>query len=360
MTGWLRRVEAGVGRRGAWAAFLAAAVGVLAFATGLGGGESPRTFAALMSSWLFFAGVGAGALAFVAIFRIIDARWARPLAAGGAALARFAPLALLVLVVILAGARTAPWLPPETGGSAWLRLPRLAARELGLAVALLVAARLLLRATPDGSSPPRRAVAVAYCLVYAVVLSVWAFDFVLGPDPSFESTLIGPYVFMTAFIAGTGLLALLALARGALSEAQRRDAAAMMLALSIFWAYLFWSQYLTIWYGDLPQETVFALRRAQGGWGPVVLAVIALVFAVPFVTLLTPQGRSSPRALKSVILIQLVGLWLNCHLLIVPSLSPEGAFPLNVRDVLVGLGMLGGLALSLSSVSRPATGPASP
>ena len=353
MTGWLRRVEAGVGRGGASAAFLAIAAGVVAFASGLRGGESPRTFAALMSSWLFFAGLGAGALAFVAIFRIIDAGWARPLASGGAALARFAPLGLLGLVVILAGARTAPWLPAETDGSAWLRFSRLGVREIGLAFVLLGAARLLLRSEPRGPRPRSRAVAVTYCLIYAVVLSVWAFAFVLGPDPTFESTLIGPYVFMTAFIAGTGLLLLLALARGALSESQRRDAAAMMFALSIFWAYLFWSQYLTIWYGDLPQETVFALRRAQGGWGPVVLAVIALVFAVPFLVLLTPQGRSSPRALKSVITIQLVGLWLNCHLLIVPSLSPEGGLPLNLRDVLIALGMLGGLVLS--SVSGPAT-----
>ena len=353
MTGWLRRVELRVGRGGAWAAATAVVVGAVAFVSGLGEGDSPRTFAALMSSWLFFAGLGAGALAFVAVFRIIDAGWARPLASGGAAFARFAPLALLGLVVILAGARTAPWLPAETDGSAWLRFSRLAAREVGLAVVLLGAARLLLRSQDGGRRSEGRAVAVTYCLVYAVVLSVWAFDFVLGPDPSFESTLIGPYVFMTAFIAGTGLLLLLALARGALSEAQRRDAAAMMFALSIFWAYLFWSQYLTIWYGDLPQETLFALRRAQGGWTPVVLAVITLVFAVPFVVLLTPRGRSSPQALRAVLVVQLVGLWLNCHLLIVPSLAPADGLPLNPRDVLIALGMLGGLVLS--SVSRPAT-----
>jgi hypothetical protein len=353
MTGWLRRVEAGVGRGGAWAAFLATAAGVAAFASGLRGGESPRTFAALMSSWLFFAGLGAGGLAFVAIFRIIDAGWARPLASGGAAFARFAPLGLLGLVVILAGARTAPWLPVETGGGAWLRFSRLGVREIGLAFVLLGVARLLLRSEPLGPRPRSRAVAVTYCLIYAVVLSVWAFDFVLGPDPTFESTLIGPYVFMTAFIAGTDLLLLLALARGALSEAQRRDAAAMVFALSIFWAYLFWSQYLTIWYGDLPQETLFALRRARGGWSPVVVAVIALVFAAPFVMLLTRRGRSSPQALKAVIVIQLVGLWLNGHLLIVPSLAPEGALPLNLRDVLIALGMLGGFVLS--GVGRPAT-----
>jgi Ni/Fe-hydrogenase subunit HybB-like protein len=346
MTLWLRRLEAGLGRRGALAAFIAVAVGVAAFATGLQGSESPRTFAALIASWLFFAGIAAGALAFVAFFRIVDASWARPLAPRGAALASFAPVALFVLVVILAGARSAPWLPPESSGSAWLRLSFLGGREIGLAIILFGVARLLLRSRPDGTKSRSRAVAVTYCLIYAVVLSVWAFDFVLGPDPNFESTIIGPYVFMAAFIAGTGLLTLLGLVRGALSEAQRRDAGAMVLALSIFWVYLFWSQYLTIWYGDLPQETVFALRRAQGGWGPVVLTVIGLVFAVPFLMLLNPRARRSARVLEGVIILQLVGLWLNCHLLVVPTLAAVGTSPITVRDVLIALGLLGGFVLS--------------
>jgi Ni/Fe-hydrogenase subunit HybB-like protein len=346
MTFWLRGLETGLGRRGASAAFIAAGVGLAAFATGLHEGESARTFAALIASGLFFAGVAAGSLAFVAVFRIIDARWARPLAARAAVFAGFAPVALILLTLILAGARLAPWLPAETSGSAWLRLPRLAARELGLAFILWLSARRLLRSGSGGTQPRNRAPAVIYCLIYAVVLSVWAFDFVLGPDPSFESTLIGPFVFMVAFTAGTGLLVLLGLANRALSEAQRRDAGAMVLALSIFWAYLFWSQYLTIWYGDLPQETAFALRRAQAGWGPTVLMVIGLVFAVPFVMLLNPRGRKSARVLEGVIVVQLVGLWLNCHLLVVPSLASPGAPPITVRDALIALGTLGAFALS--------------
>ena len=358
MTLYLRRLEAGLGRRGAGAAFVAVAVGVAAFATGLQGDESPRTFASLIASWLFFAGIAAGALAFVAFFRIVDASWARPLASRGAVLASFAPVALVVLVVILAGARSAPWLPPESSGSAWLRLSRLGAREIGLAFILFGVARLLLRARPGGTKPASRTVAVTYCLIYAVVLSVWAFDFVLGPDPIFESTIIGPYLFMAAFIAGTGLLILLGLVRGALTEAQRRDAGAMVLALSIFWVYLFWSQYLTIWYGDLPQETVFALRRAQGGWGPVVLTVIGLVFAVPFLMLLNPRGRRSARVLEGVIIVQLVGLWLNCHLMVVPSLAAAGSSPITVRDVLIALGMLGGFVLSSVRGTETALAPA--
>ncbi|HEX7465772.1 MAG TPA: hypothetical protein VF309_03955, partial [Usitatibacter sp.] len=136
MTMWLQRIEAGLGRRGSRAAVVAIALGVAAFTTGLPAGRSPRTFAVLIATWLFFAGIAAGALAFVAFFRIVDADWARPLAAWITRQGSFAPVALLVLVVILAGARLAPWLPPAGSGTAWLSFPILAAREVGFTVAL--------------------------------------------------------------------------------------------------------------------------------------------------------------------------------------------------------------------------------
>jgi hypothetical protein len=122
----------------------------------------------------------------------------------------------------------------------------------------------------------------------------------------------------------------------------------LILALSIFWAYLFWAQYLTIWYGNLPEEVAFALRRVEGGWGVVVMAVIGLVFILPFVTLLHPSGRRSARVLGAVVALQLVGFWLDCHLLIVPSLTPGDAPVLCIRDVLIALGLLGAFALCIA------------
>jgi len=156
-------------------------------------------------------------------------------------------------------------------------------------------------------------------------------------------------VFMSAFVAGTGVVTLLAIAGKKLSDSERADVGAFMLALSIFWGYLFWSQYLTIWYGNLPDEVNSALRRDAG----VVLTVVALVFAVPFVALLHPRSRSSPRILGGLVAVQLLGLWLNCHLLVVPSLAATGAAAVAPRDVLIGVGMLGAFALSSARTLRP-------
>lgn len=348
MTSWLSGVQAGLGRRLAWAALVAVAVGVVAFASGILGNDSPRTIGALIASWLFFAGAAAGALAFRSFFQIVDARWARPLAALGANQIDFAPVALVVLAVILVGAAgMAPWLHADAGG--WLRLPFLVVRELALAVVLFGFARAKLRVGHGNGDRPTVAAGVGYCLLFAVVLSVWAFDFVLGPAPSFQSTLIGPYVFMSAFVAGTGMMTLVALRGKMLGEAERRDVGAFTLALSIFWGYLFWSQYLTIWYGNLPDEVAFALRRSASG----VLVVVAFVFVVPFLLLLHPKGRGSSRVLGGLIAVQLLGLWLNCHMLVVPSLADASAPTLVPRDVLIAVGMLGAFALSSARTPRP-------
>ncbi len=355
-----RDVEAGIGRGPALAAVGAVAVGLVAIATGLGPGAAPRTTGALIASWLFFAGLAAGASAFRAFFRIVPARWARPLSAISARLVAFFPAAAVVLALVLASAVRTPWVADPSG---WLATRALVAREVGATALLFLLAWL--GARRGRSDAPPRALAVAYCLAYAVVLSIWAFDFVLGPDPVWGSTLVGPYLFMAAFLAGTGTLVLLALLVGALGQRERRDAGALVFALGIFWAYLFWSQFLTMWYANLPDEIGFGLRRAVDGWGWVVLAVIGLVFVLPFVALLHPAGRRSPRFLGAILVAQLVGLWLDCHLLVVPSLTPRGSAPLAWRDVLVALGMLGAFVLSVGPAigrelrtARPAAAPA--
>lgn len=337
-----RDVRNVLGDRLAIAAAICVIAGLIAFATGLGAQERARTFATLIANWLFFAGLVAGGGAFRAFFRLVSAQWAGPLSNLGSVLLGFAPIALAILVVIVVG--SGAWL--NAAPSAWMSGAGLGARELVLTAGLF-GGGFFLRPGVDRDRRPQVGFAIAYLIAFAIVLSLWAFDFVLGADAMFESTLIGGFVFMSAFTAGTGLVVLLALRHGLLAERARRDAAGLIFALAIFWAYLFWSQYLTIWYGNLPDEVTFALRRT-GGWGGIVLAVIGAVFAIPFVTLLHPAGRRSARALGIVLSVQLWGLWLCCQLLIVPSLTPVDAPVLSIRDALVAVGMLGAFALSVA------------
>jgi Ni/Fe-hydrogenase subunit HybB-like protein len=351
---WKQRVKAALGPQAMWAAVAAVGLGVAAFATGLTGGGAPRAFAALIASWLFFVGAAVGAVAFRALFRLINAGWARPLGPLAGTTTAFLPAAAVLLVVILAGAGVAPWIPHPDG---WLATPLLVVRQLAVNALLFALAYGAFRAT-TGTGGPTVRTSVVYLVLFSIVLSIWAFDFVLGPALDYGNTLIGPYVFVGSFIAGAGIVTLLGMARGVLSDRQRFDAAALVLTISIFWAYLFWSQYLTIWYGNLPDEVGFALRRSVDGWGAVVAAVVILVFVIPFLGLLNPRGRRSAPVLRTVLVAQLFGLWLNCNLMVLPSLSAPGTTPLGLRDLLIALGILGAFVLSVGGKLSPTPAPA--
>jgi Ni/Fe-hydrogenase subunit HybB-like protein len=183
-------------------------------------------------------------------------------------------------------------------------------------------------------------------LLFAVVLSFWAFDFVLGSDAEWSSTLIGPHIFVGAAASGAALLVLLGLVSGRMDAKVRRDLAALVLTMSILWGYLLWSQYLPIWYGNLPTETAFIIRRTTRGWRIEAMLVVLLCFLIPFVLLVGSKGKSSARALGIAVVSQLVGIWLERHLLVAPSLSPAGASPFDLCGVLVGLGILGAFVLA--------------
>jgi Ni/Fe-hydrogenase subunit HybB-like protein len=354
MTRWMDDLDRTLGRGLARTCLVAVVLGIAAFVWGALSGQAPRVFAALIASWLFFAGAAMGALAFLAVLELAGARWSRGLGVLASAVSNFVPLATLLLILIVVGlASWAPWFDqPVPGQSFWLNVPFFSARELLSTVALFGFAYLGMR-RGDGPVPGvgkyrSSRVLVAFCLMFAVVLSFWAFDFVLGQDLEWSSTLIGPHVFVGAAASGASLIVLYGLATGRLGEKMRSDLGALLLTLSVLWGYLFWSQFFTIWYGNLPSEIEFVLRRSHGGWKMESVVVIVLSFVVPFVLLLGPRGKRNPRVLASAAASQLLGLWLERHLLVVPSLSAPGVAPFDLCGALVALGI--GAAFLLTTV----------
>jgi Ni/Fe-hydrogenase subunit HybB-like protein len=319
------------------ACLLAVVAGTVAFAWGVLGGHAPRTFAALIASWLFFSGAAMGTLAFGAVLELSGARWADGLNSLASAVTSFVPVAMLLLILIVAGVPSwAPWFDrPPPGQAFWLNLPFFSVRELLSTAVLFGFAYLGMRrgggAVTAAREPRSSQLLVAFCLIFAVVLSFWAFDFVLGPDPEWSST---------------SLVALLGLAARRLDQKMRRDMSALIFTMSVLWGYFFWSQYLPIWYGNLPTEIAFVIRRATGGWRTEAATVVFLCFVVPFALLLGSRAKASARVLGTAAAAQFVGIWLERHLLVVPSLSPSGAAPFDLCGVLIALGTLGAFVLA--------------
>ncbi len=387
-----------------------AAAGVAAFALGVGFGDAARAWQALLINFLFFTGLAQAGVVLSALVQLTSARWARPLKRAAEATAAFLPVSSILLAVLLVGLPAwAPWAGAHGHArEGWLTVPWFAAREAaGFLLLLAVSAAYLYQSVRpdvgllqelDGRPPAGFAarliarwhgatmerdlcqrsqsrLAPIVLITYGWVFSLVAFDFVMALDRHWYSALVGGHFFTGNLLAGIALLALAAAGRERLGLAahvghrQLRDLGTLLFGFAILWAYLLWSQYLVIWYGNLPEEAAFVGHRLQGPWAPVAWLAGALIFLLPFVVLLSRRLKASARALAAVAAAVLAGLWLERFVLVAPSLASSDRPALGLTELLVTAGALGAFALCYARfletvpvlpISDPRLAPAAP
>lgn len=344
----LERCSAAFGPTIARLAAAGAALGLVAFAAGLLLGRSGTALAALDASFLFFAGLSAGAVALAAAVRVAHGRWARPLLPiADASIGFFAP-ALAVLAVLLLGARAfIPW----TGASGAGHLAVLFLRQIVLSAALFAAGRrFVARArAPAADEVGVRSAGVVYLLCYAVVLSFWAFDLVMELSDAPPSTVIPAYYFLGAFLSGLAWVALVAAVRGTSGPDLRHDVGKLLFAFIVVWSYLLWALFLPTWYANIPEESAQLLRRWHGPYKPVAAFVLVAVFAWPFWLLFSERLKRRRATLAIGAGTILAGLLAERFLLVLPSLEAAGGAASWLVGAGVALGVAGLFLLSVGS-----------
>ena len=182
-----------------------------------------------------------------------------------------------------------------------------------------------------------------------MVYTLIAFDLVMSLAPVWRSTLFGWFFFAGCFWSGLTAMALIAVVlRNRLgannlftNPTVMHDFGKMVFAFSVFWVYLLFAQYIVIWYGDLPVETFFIVQRVHHmPWSPFSVACLLLIWAIPFIVLMSQRTKKTPSVLGTVAALGLVGMWLERYVLVVPSLSPD-AIPFGPTQFLISLGFLG-------------------
>ena len=170
-------------------------------------------------------------------------------------------------------------------------------------------------------------------LAFAFGYSLLGYDLIMSLATKWVSNLFGAFYFMGSFLAGLMLLAVLAIVlrramglAGIYTSRQQHDLGKLCFGFTVFWAYLMWSQFLVIWYGNLPEETYFIFYRLYGVWRPVGIAVFLLVFLIPFVGLLGVKPKLFAPTMVGFALVSLVGIWLERYLEVVPAIN-QGAGP---------------------------------
>jgi hypothetical protein len=191
-------------------------------------------------------------------------------------------------------------------------------------------------------------------VIFALTVTFAVVDWVMTLEPHWFSTIWG-----LLFVAGWALscicftVVFLAFLHDkvpmnrVLGRRHFHDLGKLMLALVMLWAYFNFSQYLIIYSGNLPEETVWFIKRSTGGWGWIAWALILFHFAVPFLILLQQGLKRRPVRLAAVAIFILFMRLVDMFFLIGPSPrinahgGPQGAFIVSWMDLVAPLAVGG-------------------
>ena len=110
------------------------------------------------------------------------------------------------------------------------------------------------------------------------------------------------------------------------------DLGKLMLSFSTFWAYIWFCQYMLIWYTNIPEETAYFIARQEGTWGVLFMINLIVNWLIPFLVLLPRATKRSENVLLTVSILLIVGRWLDLYLMIGPPLPGEEAAPRRQAD----------------------------
>ncbi len=172
----------------------------------------------------------------------------------------------------------------------------------------------------------RRSITISaiFLVLFAVTSSTSAWDFLMSIDAHWFSTLFGWYTFIGLFVSGMAMMCLIILylrSRGYLenvTENHLHDVGKFMFAFSIFWTYLWFSQFMLIWYANLPEEVVYYQVRwnyFRSLW----VANLLINFCAPFLVLMTRDAKRQSRILWIGGIIILAGHWLDVYVMVMPG-----------------------------------------
>jgi len=342
-----------------------AALGALAFLLGVNSAEAAQIWSVYLANLVFWSGLAVTGPAIAGMMQLTEARWSPSVRRLALTTAGFLPIGFVLMVVLFAGRVTLyPWVTtPIPVKAAWLNTPFFWLRILISTAALIMVAFLFVRAllrdgTPAQSAaePARRnRLAVILVILWLVTVSLWGFDLVMSLDPKWYSGLFGGYFAVSTLYTGFALLSILAVSANArglatVPPSAVQDVAKLQFGLSIMWMYFFWSQYLVIWYGNVPVETRFFVSRFfTQPWLTVSWLVMVIGWLIPFLYLLKRlTGRPPQRHMPLVVvaLFGLVAIFMERILVIVPSVSSGSGLPLGWREVLITAGFLALFVLS--------------
>ena len=164
--------------------------------------------------------------------------------------------------------------------------------------------------------------------VFAITITFSAIDWLMSLEPHWFSTIFGVYYFsgtVIAALAAVTLIVVILKEKGYyqpwITDDHLYSFGALLFAFVNFWAYIAFSQFLLIWYANLPEETFWFLTRWEGSWSIISILLIIVHFVVPYAVLLSQPAKMNPQKLKFISIWLLFAHLLDIFWLVMPNMQ---------------------------------------
>ncbi len=164
-------------------------------------------------------------------------------------------------------------------------------------------------------------------VVFALSFALFSYDSLMSVEPHWFSTIYSVYTFSGLFVSGIAFITLSLLVLrlfghldGIVTRDHFHDLGKWMFGMSTFWAYIWFCQYMLIWYSNIPEETEYYILRDHDNWTWLFWSNFVICFAVPFFILLKRESKRNYIALAGVSIVLLVGHWVDLYTLVAPKI----------------------------------------
>ena len=303
-----------------------------------------KPWAALYVAALFFLLISLGVLAFYAINRAAQAGWAPILFRVMEGITGYLPVGALIFFILLVCSglhlnHLFIWMDPQVvahdtiiqGKTGYLNVPmflvRAAVYLLGWIAYRQITRKLSLQqdvATDNRPFIKAFKWSAGFLVFFLVSESMMSWDWIMSVDPHWFSTLFGWYVFgsfITCAIATIILVTVTLKGQGYLehvNDSHLHDLAKYLFGFSIFWTYLWFSQYLLYWYSNIPEEVTYFVTRLQN-FEPIVLGMLAINFLLPLLILVDSDIKRKPWVVGTMAVVILIGHYMDFFNMIMPA-----------------------------------------
>ncbi|MFK8136965.1 MAG: molybdopterin oxidoreductase [Bdellovibrionales bacterium] len=344
-------------------------IGVLTFVAGII--ENPtRIWHSYLVSFFYFTSLSLFGLFFIMINHITKAGWSVNIRRIPEAFTAFLPYTLLFLMLLMIGADFLyPWMDPDIAATDKLIKKKVAYLNEGFFTFRsfffiilwigfawkIVGNSLKQDETKDVNLTHKNVkLSVIGMLVFGLTYSLFSVDLLMSIDAHWFSTIFGVYAFSGLFQSGLAMMILFMIMfmkrgeyKGLVNDHHMHDMGKFLFGFTVFYAYIAFSQYLLIWYANLPEETIFYIHRMHGGWEWISLSLIVCKFVIPFLLLAPVWAKKNHAWLTMVSIWILIFQYVDFYWLVYPNLhtNHSSLFPeapiFNGYEIGIFLGFLG-------------------